>query len=252
MILELDCGNTLIKWRALVADGAAPAHSGSAATAGELVRQLERLVGLQLDWCRVVSVRSDDETRQLLDAVTAGRDDLRVIQARAAEHCAGVSNGYQDYQRLGLDRWLAILGAYHLAGQACLVLDLGTAVTADFVSSEGRHLGGYICPGLPLMRAELRTHTRRIRYDDAEARQAMRVLLPGRSTAEAVERGCLLMLRGFVREQCAAAAELLGTDFAVFVTGGDAGMVADVWPQAQSRTDLVFVGLALACPIAQG
>lgn len=251
MILELDCGNTLIKWRLLPVEGGEPAQAGCAGTDAELVAQLEGLGDQQPRWCRIVSVRSDDETRQLLEALTAGRD-LRVLQARAAAHCAGVSNGYQDYQRLGLDRWLAILGGYHLAGKACLVLDLGTAITADFVSADGRHLGGYICPGLPLMRAQLRTHTRRIRYDGAEAVNAARELMPGRSTAEAVERGCLLMLRGFVREQCAEAGHLLGDDFEVFLTGGDASLVSDVWPRAKCRADLVFIGLALACPIERG
>jgi type III pantothenate kinase len=177
---------------------------------------------------------------------------MQILQATAAELCAWVSNGYRDYRRLGLDRWLAILGGYELAGKACLVLDLGTAITADLVDPDGRHLGGYICPGLPLMRDELRTHTRRIRYDNAEAMRAIGELLPGRSTAEAVERGCLLMLRGFVREQCLAATRLLGEDFEVFLTGGDAGLVLDVWPNIRHRADLVFVGLALACPVAQG
>lgn len=251
MILELDCGNTLIKWRVVPVEGGEPAHAGCAATPEELMAQLGGLAGLRLQWCRIVSVRSDDETRELLETLTAGRE-LRVLQASAAARCAGVSNGYDDYRRLGLDRWLAILGGHHLAGRACLVLDLGTAVTADFVSADGRHLGGYICPGLPLMRAQLRTHTRRIRYGDAEAALAAHELLPGRSTAEAVERGCLLMLRGFVREQCDEAGQLLGADFEVFLTGGDAALVADVWPRASYRADLVFVGLALACPIERG
>lgn len=251
MILELDCGNTLIKWRVLAAPGELPAGEGVVATPAELVAELDALVDDQLHWCRLVSVRSDEETRQLLEELTA-RHDMQILQATAAELCAGVSNGYRDYRRLGLDRWLAILGGYELAGKACLVLDLGTAITADLVDPDGRHLGGYICPGLPLMRDELRTHTRRIRYDNAEAMRAIGELLPGRSTAEAVERGCLLMLRGFVREQCLAAARLLGEDFEVFLTGGDAGLVLDVWPNIRHRGDLVFVGLALACPVAQG
>lgn len=49
---------------------------------------------------------------------------------------------------------------------------------------------------MTLMRSQLRTHTRRIRYDDAETRRALASLQPGQATAEAVERGCLLMLRG--------------------------------------------------------
>lgn len=40
-----------------------------------------------------------------------------------------------------------------------------------------------------------------------------------------------------------------GDDFTLFLTGGDAGLVSDVVPQAQVIPDLVFVGLAIACPI---
>jgi len=248
MILELDCGNTLIKWRLLAGAGGAVLYAGCAHSDAELLEQLDRLPELIVRWCRLVSVRSDAETRQTLDVLRA-RYAMRILQASVSSRCAGVSNGYRDCARLGLDRWLAIVAAYHLAGKACLVLDLGTAVTADLVDSDGEHLGGYICPGLPLMRAQLRTHTRRIRYDDGEALHAARESAPGRSTAEAVERGCVQMLRGFVALQCAQAREFLGDDFEVFLTGGDAAMVAGVWPAARVVADLVFSGLALACPI---
>lgn len=79
--------------------------------------------------------------------------------------------------------------------------------------------------------------------------QALHSLVPGRSTAEAVERGCSLMLQGFVRTQQAMAAELLGESFEVFLTGGDASLVVDVIPGARVIPDLVFVGLEIACPL---
>lgn len=60
------------------------------------------------------------------------------------------------------------------------------------------------------MRSQLRTHTRRIRYDDASAERALNSLEPGRSTVEAVERGCVLMLQGFARTQVEQAGALLG------------------------------------------
>ena len=132
---------------------------------------------------------------------------------------------------------------------ACLVIDLGTAAKADFVAANGEHLGGYICPGMPLMRSQLRTHTRRIRYDDASAERALVSLTPGRSTVEAVERGCVLMLQGFVRTQLEQAREIWGEDFTVFLTGGDAPLVKDSLPDARVVPDLVFVGLAMACPL---
>lgn len=129
------------------------------------------------------------------------------------------------------------------------MIDLGTAAKADFVSADGEHLGGYICPGMPLMRSQLRTHTRRIRYDDASAERALNSLSPGRSTVEAVERGCVLMLQGFAYTQLEQARVLWGEEFTVFLTGGDAPLVRAALPQARVVPDLVFVGLAMACPL---
>ena len=143
-----------------------------------------------------------------------------------------------------------MLGGFHLASGACLVLDFGTAVTADFIAADGEHLGGFICPGMPLMRNQLRTHTRKIRYGDVAAERALTSQAPGRSTVEAVERGCSLMLKGFVLTQLEIAREYWGESFTVFITGGDAELVAGVAPDARLVPDLVFVGLAMACPFS--
>ncbi|SFE34832.1 pantothenate kinase [Phytopseudomonas straminea] len=249
MILELDCGNSFIKWRVLPRAGTGAAvASGVADNVDELIAALADRFSRQLSACRLVSVRADDETR-LLCTTLSERFAIECQVARPAQELAGVQNGYEDYQRLGLDRWLAAVGAYSLEQGACLILDLGTAITSDFVSADGAHLGGFICPGMPLMRNQLLTHTRRIRYDSAAAEQAGDSLVPGRSTAEAVERGCRLMLRGFVATQLEQVRQQCGADVAVFLTGGDAAMAAEWVPAARVVPDLVFIGLAIACPV---
>jgi type III pantothenate kinase len=248
MILELDCGNSFIKWRVIDSAQVATVAGGVVGSDEELVSALQRVAGLALRHCRLVSVRSDEETRFLTSRLLQAFGVSSTCAVPALE-MAGVRNGYADYQRLGLDRWLAVLGAYHIARKPCLVLDLGTAVTSDLVTAGGEHLGGFICPGMPLMRNQLRTHTRRIRYDDEAAEKALLDMAPGRSTVEAVERGCLLMLRGFVQSQIELAAEHLGEEFEVFLTGGDALLVRDVLPRARVLPDLVFAGLAIACPL---
>jgi type III pantothenate kinase len=248
MILELDCGNSFIKWRVVQLDGAAVVAGGVVDSDQALLQALQGVVGLNLLQCRLVSVRSGDETDVLIAALI-GMFAIPVISATPMLSLAGVTNGYDDYERLGLDRWLAFVGAYHLTQGACLVVDLGTAITSDFVSADGTHLGGFICPGMPLMRNLLRTHTRRIRYDEATAEKALIGLAPGRSTAEAVERGCSLMARGFAITQLEMARSYWGDDFSIFVTGGDAALVTEILPGARRMPDLVFVGLALACPL---
>ena len=249
MILELDCGNSFIKWRVLGADGATPVDGGVAASDADLIACLSDAEKFQLKKCRLVSVRTQEETESLI-ASLVNAFGVSVARAVSTREMSGVRNGYEDFERLGLDRWLALLGGFYLASGACLVLDFGTAITADFVGADGEHLGGFICPGLPLMRNQLRTHTRRIRYDDMAAERAHESLEPGRTTVEAVERGCMLMLRGFVLTQLELARQYWGKDFVVFLTGGDANLVSGVVPAARVVPDLVFVGLAMACPLS--
>ncbi len=249
MILELDCGNSFIKWRVLDSSGVNASAEGVAGSDAALIDSLLALPELLLTRCRLVSVRAQEETEKLVEALveTFG---VVVTSAASAREVAGVSNGYEDFERLGLDRWLAMLGGFKLASGACLVLDFGTAATADFIAEDGEHLGGFICPGMSLMRNQLRTHTRKIRYGDAAAERALECLSPGRTTVEAVERGCALMLRGFVLTQVELARSYWGDDFSIFLTGGDADLVLGSVPQARLVPDLVFVGLAMACPLS--
>lgn len=249
MILELDCGNSFIKWRVIESDKACVFAEGVVGSDASLIDSLFALTGLALSDCRLVSVRASDETSQLVAALVEAFN-VNVRCAASARQMGGVRNGYEDFERLGLDRWLAMLGGFQLASGACLVLDFGTAATADFIAADGEHLGGFICPGMPLMRNQLRTHTRKIRYDDIAAERALEALSPGRTTVEAVERGCTLMLRGFVLTQLELARSYWGDDFTVFLTGGDAGLVADAVPHGRLVPDLVFVGLAMACPLS--
>ena len=249
MILELDCGNSFIKWRVLDSDKASVSAEGVVGSDLALIESLVALPGLLLTRCRLVSVRALEETSKLVEALVEAFD-VAVSCAASAREMAGVRNGYEEFERLGLDRWLAMLGGFKMASGACLVLDFGTAATADFIAADGEHLGGFICPGMPLMRNQLRTHTRKIRYDDTAAERALERLSPGRTTAEAVERGCTLMLRGFVLTQLELARSYWGDDFTVFLTGGDADLVSEAVPHARLVPDLVFVGLAMACPLS--
>jgi type III pantothenate kinase len=248
MILELDCGNSFIKWRVIANGDSGSAVGGVADSDDALIATLSELSAVTLTQCRLVSVRTRDETNKLILAL-ASRFAIDAVCAAPALELAGVQSGYDDYQLLGLDRWLALVAAYQLAGKACLVLDLGTAVTSDFVTADGQHLGGFICPGMTLMRSQLKNHTRRIRYDDMDAKRSLASYSPGRSTVEAVERGCHLMLKGFAATQLEMARQYWGEDFVIFVTGGDAGLVSESLPGARLMPDLIFVGLALACPL---
>ncbi|MAB22899.1 type III pantothenate kinase [Pseudomonas neustonica] len=246
MLLELDCGNTLIKWRLLDRQGRVRDRD----MAPDLV-ELQCLLGGQereIMGCRLVSVRSPAETQVVMDQLTSWLK-LHPVLAKSRAELSGVRNGYVDHGKLGMDRWLALVAGYNHCRRACVVIDLGTAVTVDFVDASGQHLGGYIAPGSKLLRTSLQRHTRLIRYDES-LRGDLLQPDPGTSTAEAVEFGCDLMLVGFVREQLKVARQILGDEMVVILTGGDAERMADALPETcHTLNDLVFDGLALACPV---
>jgi type III pantothenate kinase len=132
-----------------------------------------------------------------------------------SEQC-GVRNGYgQQAARLGIDRWLVLLG-YDRAGlrenEVVCLADCGTAVTIDLLCRDGRHLGGYILPGIWMMQQALQKHTARVKNEAPE----LEGVSPGRNTNEAVMHGAMLALvSSLERVACQNGASLV-------LTGGDA------------------------------
>ena len=112
---------------------------------------------------------------------------------------AGVVNSYVRPERLGVDRWLAIVEAWHSRG-AAIVIDCGSAITLDAVSSAGRHQGGYIVPGLRMLERSLTGGTGAVRIDSGIERG----LGPGKSMTECVQNGVLRMSGASVTDDLVA------------------------------------------------
>jgi type III pantothenate kinase len=145
---------------------------------------------------------------------------------------------------LGVDRWLAILAAYNMACGGVVVIDVGTAITADGVNVSGQHLGGYICPGMRLMERSLQTNTNLVRFAETHPRD----MNPGITTGSAVSAGVLAATVGFTQESWTKLSALSGATIAM-LTGGDAEVVAPhlLFP-VQLASNIVLDGLALAVP----
>lgn len=70
---------------------------------------------------------------------------------------------YATPQTLGEDRIAAAVGAWSLfPGEDALVVDMGTAVTYDMVSSDGHFRGGNIAPGIGMRLRSLNSFTARL------------------------------------------------------------------------------------------
>lgn len=136
--------------------------------------------------------------------------------ARTGASFGLLRNAYRDEpERLGVDRWLGMIGAAGDCDVLCVV-GCGTAITIDVVAT-GVHRGGYILPGLRLMQDSLLTGTQRVRFDG----DSPYAVVPGASTAEAVRNATILAVVATVER--VVSKEGVGR---LVLTGGDAAIVA--------------------------
>jgi len=241
MILELDVGNSRIKWRLLAAGDLAVVKAGHVPGFDELQRVTELDAAITL--ARMCSVRGGDVNRRLEDWIRA-KYSVALVQASVTQSCGGVINQYADVSRLGIDRWLAMLAAYRRAGSACMVIDSGTALTIDVVDAQGLHLGGHIIPGLRLMYGSLELNTA-IRLSDNYSAYSQSL---GHSTDEAVFNGTVTALLATIKQQSESLARV--GDVEIYFAGGDAELLHGLAGLDRSEivTSLVFDGLDVACP----
>lgn len=171
-----------------------------------------------------------------------GRGVERVFTQREA---GGVTNGYADPGLLGVDRWLAMIGAWQHVRGACVVADIGTAATVDVLAADGRHRGGYIVPGPRLMVSSLLQGTRDLAEFHASSPPG-----GGRAfadnTRDAIERGSRLALAAWVDRSVREAEGLLGAAPRLLLTGGAASDLRfALETPAADVPDLVVRGLAV-------
>ncbi len=157
---------------------------------------------------------------------------------RAEAQQCGVSNGYESPEKLGSDRWAALIAAWHIERRACLVVNCGTATTVDALSADGEFLGGLILPGITLMQRSLLTGTAQLRDIDGAVSDFPR------TTADAIVSGAIIATVGAILHQYAL---LAMPDAPCLLSGGAADSIAlhlEELPLAQLE-NLVLHGLQL-------
>ena len=132
------------------------------------------------------------------------------------------STAVDEPDRIGIDRLLTSLAALDrtLKPASAIAINVGTAMTIDFVEPDGTHVGGVIVPGPRMMARSLHEFTAKLPLIDVEPILPKRTW--GTNTVEAIELGIANAILG--------AADELVWDWAtecdvppwVFVTGGDA------------------------------
>ena len=156
----------------------------------------------------------------------------------------GVRNAYSRPELLGVDRWAAMVAAFVRFGGPVLIADCGTALTVDCVDAGGGHLGGWIVPGLGLLRQALARGTRLESLALSTALASEKTF--GCNTEEAVILGCLNTLAGTLERARRGGSLACGAGCRLLLTGGDAEIVYDrLSSDWKVVPGLVLDGLAL-------
>lgn len=164
MILCLDSGNTRLKWG--LHDGSRWLEQGAAGH-----DDAAALPALTQRWPRpaqvlLANVAGPAAVARIVAGLGAWAPALREVRSEAQR--AGVTNLYRHPERLGVDRWCALIGARARTSDACLVVMAGTATTIDTLDADGRFLGGLILPGSDLMRRALARDTAGLQLAEGE------------------------------------------------------------------------------------
>ncbi|KQW38688.1 type III pantothenate kinase [Rhizobacter sp. Root404] len=242
--LAIDIGNTRLKWAQYSAPhpGAALLHHGAV-------------------FLETIDDLADNEWRTLpapgsmLGCVVAGEGVKRRVEEQlelwdieprwvvsGAQAC-GVTNSYDHPSRLGVDRWVALIGARHRVlaqgpARPALVVMVGTAVTVDALDASGRFLGGLILPGFGLMLRALEMGTAGLKAPTGEA-----VDFPT-NTSDALMSGGADAIAGAVERMYRKLLAKTGEKPALLMTGGAAVKLAPITDLPFETVDtLIFEGL---------
>jgi type III pantothenate kinase len=129
---------------------------------------------------------------------------------------------YHNPEGLGKDRIAAAAGAYAAyPGTHALIVDMGTAITLDILTSNGEFAGGNISPGMMMRFRALHTFTSHLPMLEKNEFSAD----PGTDTSSAiisgVQNGILYEINGYIEHYSS-----IYPDLKVILTGGDADFFA--------------------------
>ena len=250
--LLMDVGNSRIKWGVL--------EDGEIRRTGHISQVRIRDKGLQAITTKIprrveevfVSNVAGTTFATRLSGVVGMHCECDIRFARSARSGWGVTNSYTQPRRMGVDRWVAMIGAFAEIQSACLVVDVGTAMTIDAIDDEGQHLGGQIIAGVSTMANALATATSGIpQVKSAPGRERADLAMFAHNTAAAVREGAQNAVAGAI-DRSIQTLQSNAYRPAVVLTGGDASRILDALCETPlHRPHLVLQGLAHMLDVAR-
>ena len=134
--LFVDIGNSAVKWRS---------HDSEVFTEDVDIFSSKLLPEADSVW--VSAVAHPDILQEIKTKFT----DVKLVEP--LKQFGKLTLSYDDPSKLGVDRFLAMLGALaRFPDSPLLVIDAGSAVTFDVIDNKGMHQGGLIMPGIKTLR----------------------------------------------------------------------------------------------------
>jgi type III pantothenate kinase len=238
MILLADLGNTRLKLAPLQSDGLPGpvcALSHAAADFSDRLDAALNAIG------PVTGVWFASSTPPALSAALQQRLALLapLRAAQVIDALDGLHLAYREPQRLGIDRYLAMLAVRQRGVQHGLVVLVGTAMTIDALAPGGQHLGGLILPSPRSMRDTLSQSAGHLPRDPGSLHDF------ASSTVDALHSGCLLAAASLVERSLARLQRAVAQPSRVMLAGGGAAELLPALGVANELLpDLVLEGLA--------
>ena len=214
MLLLIDCGNTRTKW-ALV-DDAGVMQAPAVCLNGDLAISTLKQAAQKSTKVLIANVAGEELAQQITLLISPLRANFIVAKQQAGD----VVNRYEQAEKLGADRWAALIAAWHINHQPSLVINAGTAITIDCLvvddSGKGLFLGGSIMPGLRLMQAALTHNTAQLNVGEgAHSHFPL-------NTQNAIHTGCLNAAIGAILVMLQQLEKHIGAQPRLLISGGDA------------------------------
>ncbi len=143
--------------------------------------------------------------------------EIKLIQVKSTANAFNVTSAYTQPEKLGVDRWLALIAVHQYYRSAACIVDCGSAITVDIINQQGVHQGGLITPGINMMKQSLFDNTENLPLVQEDFPLAL-----ANKTDAAIYSGILFLIIGMINEVLAQQESRMK----LILTGGDAECIA--------------------------
>ena len=247
--LCIDVGNTsihygLVSGQNVQSAGHFPTHNFDSTPSAEFAQAVAPLIAQAegVSYCSVVPAINENLCASLTEFA-------KPIFHLTCETCTGLDLAYPKPHEIGEDRIANAIAAQEFYRIPAIVIDMGTAVTFDIISSRG-YEGGIIAPGLAVMTRYLHEQTALLPELKPEDLVNIEGAI-GKSTVDAMKLGVAVGFSGMIQSILDKVSDGLADrgelNPVVLSTGGSVANLTKEWAQkSEFVQDLTLMGLGVS------